>query len=178
MEEAIFLSKFASKVTIVHRRGEFRASSIMLERARAQNNIELLTPYTVKEFHASDSGALARARLTNTATGDEREIDISGAFVAIGHEPQSALVEGQIDLDENGYVLTEARSTRTNRPGVFAAGDVVDHTYRQAVTAAGSGCEAALDAEWYLRDTPQVPAPEAMPRGDLAEAQSIASRGA
>jgi thioredoxin reductase (NADPH) len=109
--------------------------------------------------------------LSNVDTGEEREIAVSGAFIAIGHEPQSAIVQGQIDTDENDYVLTAGKSTRTNRPGVFAAGDLVDFTYRQAVTAAGSGCEAALDAEWYLRDTPEVPTPEGMPAGDLAEAQ-------
>ncbi len=109
--------------------------------------------------------------LSNTETGEQREIPVSGAFIAIGHEPQSELVKGQIDLDENGYVVTEGKSTRTNCPGVFAAGDLVDHTYRQAITAAGSGCEAALDAEWYLRDTPEVPTPAGMPDGDLAEAQ-------
>ena len=171
MEEAIFLSKFASRVTIVHRRDGFRASKIMLERARAQENVELLTPYTVKEFVASENGALGHAVLSNVDTGEEREIAVSGAFIAIGHEPQSAIVQGQIDTDENDYVLTAGKSTRTNRPGVFAAGDLVDFTYRQAVTAAGSGCEAALDAEWYLRDTPEVPTPEGMPAGDLAEAQ-------
>jgi thioredoxin reductase (NADPH) len=171
MEEAIFLSKFASKVAIVHRRPEFRASKIMLERARAQGNIELLTPYMVEEFVAGESGALCRARLLNTETGERRDLEISGAFIAIGHEPQSGLVRGQLDVDENGYVRTEGRSTRTKLPGVFAAGDLVDHTYRQAITAAGSGCQAALDAEWYLRDTPQVPTPEGMPEGDLAEAQ-------
>jgi thioredoxin reductase (NADPH) len=171
MEEAIFLSKFASKVSVVHRRDEFRASKIMLERARAQENIEFLTPYTVKEFVAGESGALGHATLANTETGEEREIPASGAFIAIGHEPQSGLVQGQIDVDENGYVITEGKSTRTKLPGVFAAGDLVDHTYRQAITAAGSGCEAALDAEWYLRDTPEVPTPEGMPVGDLAEAQ-------
>src|SRR6185312_12564362 len=149
MEKAIFLSKFASKVTVVHRRADFRASKIMLERARAQENIELLTPYIVDEFVKGSSGALG----------------------AIGHEPQSGLVAGQVELDENGYVKTDGKSTRTNRPGVFAAGDLVDHTYRQAITAAGSGCEAALDAEWYLRDTPEVPTPEVLPEGDLAEAQ-------
>jgi thioredoxin reductase (NADPH) len=171
MEEAIFLSKFSSKVTVVHRRNEFRASKIMLDRARAQANIELLTPYAVKEFVAGENGALGHAALVNTETGEERTLEVAGAFVAVGHEPQSTLVDGQIDVDENGYVAVEGRSTRTNRPGVFAAGDLVDHTYRQAITAAGSGCQAALDAEWYLRDTPQVPTPEGMPVGDLAEAQ-------
>jgi thioredoxin reductase (NADPH) len=171
MEEAIFLSKFSSKVTIVHRRDEFRASKIMLDRARAEANIELLTPYAVKEFVAGENGALGHAALVNTETGEERTLEVAGAFVAVGHEPQSTLVDGQIDVDENGYVVVDGRSTRTNRPGVFAAGDLVDHTYRQAITAAGSGCQAALDAEWYLRDTPQVPTPEGMPIGDLAEAQ-------
>jgi thioredoxin reductase (NADPH) len=131
----------------------------------------LLTPYTVKDFVPGENGALGHADLVNTETGEERKLEVSGAFVAIGHEPQSALVDGQIDVDENGYVAVEGRSARTNRPGVFAAGDLVDHTYRQAITAAGSGCQAALDAEWYLRDTPEVPTPEGMPVGDLAEAQ-------
>ncbi|HEV3046503.1 MAG TPA: thioredoxin-disulfide reductase [Solirubrobacteraceae bacterium] len=171
MEEAIFLSKFAAKVTVVHRREEFRASKIMLERARAQENIELLTPYTVKQLVAGENGALGHAALVNVQTGEERELLISGAFVAIGHEPQSALVRGLLDVDESGYVVTEGKSTRTKLPGVFAAGDLVDHTYRQAITAAGSGCQAALDAEWYLRDTPGVPVPEGMPMGDPAESQ-------
>jgi thioredoxin reductase (NADPH) len=178
MEEAIFLSKFAEKVTVVHRRDEFRASKIMLERARAQENIELLTPYVVRELVAGENGALGHASLSNTETGEEREIPISGAFIAVGHEPQSELVRGQIDVDENGYVATVGRSTRTNRPGVFAAGDLVDHTYRQAITAAGSGCQAALDAEWYLRDTPGVPVPAEMPAGDPAEAQWAPAAGA
>jgi len=171
MEEAIFLSKFASKVIVVNRRDEFRASKIMLERARAQENIEFLTPYRVDEFVAGEHGALGHARLVNTQTGEERQIAASGTFIAIGHEPQSELVRGQVDVDENGYVLTEGKTTRTNRPGVFAAGDLVDHTYRQAVTAAGSGCQAALDAEWYMRDTPEVPTPAEMPAGDPATAQ-------
>ena len=171
MEEAIFLAKFAENVTIVHRRDEFRASKIMLERARQNENIEFLTPYVVDEFVAADNGALGKARVRNVETGEGRELEMSGAFIAIGHEPQSELVAGQVDVDENGYVRTEARSTRTNLPGVFAAGDVVDHTYRQAVTAAGTGCMAALDAEWYLRDTPEVPTPAGLPEGDLAEAQ-------
>jgi thioredoxin reductase (NADPH) len=171
MEEAIFLSKFASKVTVVHRRDEFRASKIMLKRARAQENIELLTPYTVKELVPGGSGALAKAALVHSHSGETRDLAITGAFIAIGHEPQSELVRGQIDVDAEGYVVVDGRSTRTNRHGVFAAGDLVDHTYRQAITAAGSGCQAALDAEWYLRDTPEVPTPEGMPEGDLAEAQ-------
>ena len=171
MEEAIFLSKFASKVLVVHRREEFRASKIMLERARAQENIEFMTPYRVGEFVAGESGALGHATLVNVETDEELEVPVSGSFIAVGHEPQSALVEGQIDTDENGYVITVGPSTRTNRPGVFAAGDLVDHTYRQAITAAASGCQAALDAEWYLRDTPGVPVPADMPLGDPAEAQ-------
>jgi len=154
MEEAIFLSKFSSNVTIVHRRDEFRASAIMLDRARGSSNIEFLTPYVVEELVAGDSGVLERVRLRHADSGEECELAASGAFVAIGHVPQSELVRGMIDLDPSGYVVVDGRSTRTNRPGVFAAGDLVDHTYRQAVTAAGSGCQAALDAEWYLRDTP------------------------
>ena len=158
MEEAIFLAKFASKVTIINRRDEFRASKIMLERAQEVPNIEWKTPYTVEEFVAGDNGALESLRLRNAETGDEETIEARGAFVAIGHEPQSQLVEGKVELDPEGYVITEGRSSRTGVPGVFAAGDLVDHTYRQAVTAAGSGCQAALDAEWYLRDTPLVEA--------------------
>lgn len=154
MEEAMFLAKFAKKVAIVNRRDEFRASKIMLERARAIPNIEWLTPYAIDEFVAGESGSLAVARLRNSVDGAQHEIDVGGAFVAIGHEPQSHLVAGQVDLDENGYVVTQGRSTLTNLPGVFAAGDLVDHAYRQAITAAGSGCQAALDAEWYLRDSP------------------------
>jgi thioredoxin reductase (NADPH) len=171
MEEAIFLSKFASKVTVVHRRPEFRASKIMLERARAIENIDFLTPYTVDEFKAGAGPFQRIAVLRNTETGETMEMEIGGAFIAIGHEPQSGIVQGQVRTDDEGYVVTEGKSTRTGVPGVLAAGDLVDHTYRQAVTAAGSGCQAALDAEWYLRDTPQVPTPEGLPEGDLAEAQ-------
>lgn len=151
MEEAMFLSKFASRVTVVHRREGFRASKIMLERARSIPNIDWLTPYVVTEFVAGN-GSLSRARLRNTEDSSERELEIAGAFIAIGHEPQSQLVQGQVETDAAGYVVTRGRSTQTSVPGVFAAGDLVDHTYRQAVTAAGSGCQAALDAEWYLRD--------------------------
>jgi thioredoxin reductase (NADPH) len=155
MEEAMFLSKFASSVAIVHRRDEFRASKIMLERARELPNIEWVTPYAVEELVAGEGGSLGLARLRNTLDGSTRELSVGGAFVAIGHEPQSQLVLGQVETDAAGYVVTKGRSTLTNLPGVFAAGDLVDHTYRQAVTAAGSGCQSALDAEWYLRDNPQ-----------------------
>jgi thioredoxin reductase (NADPH) len=154
MEEAMFLSKFASKVIIVNRRDEFRASKIMLERAKAIPNIEWLTPYGIDEFVAGEGGSLTVARLRNLADDTVQELQIAGAFIAIGHVPQSHLVAGQVDVNPDGYVVTEGRSTLTNVPGVFAAGDLVDHTYRQAITAAGSGCQAALDAEWFLRDNP------------------------
>ena len=159
MEDATFLAKFAKDVKVVHRRDEFRASAVMQNRARAAENIELLTPYTVERFEAGDNGALEKAVLANTEGGDDRTLEIDGAFIAIGHRPNSDIVKEQVDTDENGYVIVDSPSTRTNVPGVFAAGDLVDHTYRQAVTAAGSGCAAALDAEAYLRDSP--PDPEA-----------------
>jgi thioredoxin reductase (NADPH) len=159
MEDSIFISKFVDQLTIVHRRDEFRASKIMLERARGVENIEFKTPFVVEEFVAGDDGKLASARLRNVDTGATEELEVGGAFVAIGHTPRSELVQGQVDTDENGYVVTQDGSTKTKLAGVFAAGDLVDHTYRQAVTAAGTGCMSALDAEWYLRDTP--PSPEA-----------------
>ncbi len=147
MEEAIFLAKFSSKVTIVNRRDEFRSSKIMLERTQSVENIDFLTPYVVDEFLTGEDGpGLQRVRLRNPQTGETTEIAVHGAFVAIGHQPQSAIVRDVVDLDENGYVVVEGRSTRTRVPGIFAAGDLVDHTYRQAVTAAGSGCQAAHDA--------------------------------
>jgi thioredoxin reductase (NADPH) len=158
MEDAIFVSKFASELTVVHRRDEFRASQIMEDRARDVDNISFKTPYVPEEFIAGDGGKIAKVRLRHAETGETEEMDIEGAFVAIGHIPQSDLVEGQVEI-ENGYVLTRDGSTKTNLAGVFAVGDLVDHTYRQAVTAAGTGCMGALDAEWYLRDTP--PSPEA-----------------
>ena len=154
MEEAMFLAKFASKVIVIHRREEFRASAIMLDRARAIPNIEFLTPCVVEEFVPGESKSLAVARLHNTADGSTLDLEIGGAFIAVGHDPQSQLVQGLLETDDDGYVITQGRSTLTNVPGVFAAGDLVDHTYRQAITAAGSGCQAALDAEWYIRDTP------------------------
>jgi len=154
MEDAVFVSKFASKLTIVHRRKEFRASKIMLDRAREQENIEFLTPYAPTAFVEGDDGKIARVDLENTETGEASSIEVGGAFVAIGHTPRSELVQGQVALDDEGYVKTEEPSTETGLGGVFAVGDLVDHTYRQAVTAAGSGCKGALDAEWYLRDSP------------------------
>jgi thioredoxin reductase (NADPH) len=157
MEDAIFLSKFSSKVIVVHRRNEFRASAIMVDRARAIDNLEFKTPYEPVRFETSPAGTVCAVVLRNTERGEEETLPIEGAFIAIGHQPNSQLVAGQIPLDENGYVLTEGKSTRTGVPGVFAAGDLVDHIYRQAVTAAGTGCQAALDAEWYLRDRPPSP---------------------
>ncbi len=154
MEDSIFVSKFASKLTIVHRRDEFRASKIMQDRARDQDNIEFLTPYAPTEFIAGEDGKIAKVAMENTETGEKKELEVGGAFVAIGHTPLSSLVDGQVDLNDEGYVVTEEPSTRTKLAGVFAVGDLVDHTYRQAITASGSGCKGALDAEWYLRDTP------------------------
>jgi thioredoxin reductase (NADPH) len=159
MEDAIFISKYASRLTIVNRRDEFRASKIMLERAQAMDNIDFKTPFVAEEFIAGEDGKLAKVRLRHVDSDETEEIEVGGAFVAIGHLPQSDLVAGQVDTDENGYALTRDGSTRTNLAGVFAVGDLVDNTYRQAVTAAGTGCMGALDAEWFLRDTP--PSPEA-----------------
>jgi len=169
MEDAIFVSKFASELTIVNRRDEFRASKIMFDRAREQENITLKTPFVPEEFVAGDDGKLARVRVRHAETGAEEEIETSGAFIAIGHIPRSEVVTGQVETDEDGYIVTEARSTRTNLGGVFAVGDVVDHTYRQAVTAAGSGCMGALDAEWYLRDSPPPVEAHWMPGGEPVE---------
>jgi len=177
MEDATFLSKFAGKVSIVHRRPEFRASAIMLDRARDTDNIELVTPYVVQSFEPGDEGSLNRAVLHNTQDDSTKEIPVTGAFVAIGHKPNSHLVEGQLDLDEEGYVLVEGRSTRTKLPGVFAAGDLTDRVYRQAVTAAGTGCMAALDAEAYLRDHPIDAEAHWEPDVDRLEAAAEAAAG-
>ena len=173
MEDATFLAKFAKDVKVVHRRPEFRASAIMIDRARNAENIELLTPYTIDRFEAGEDGALGKAVLADTSGGEDVTVEIDGAFIAIGHRPNSDIVHGQIDVDENGYVLVDNPSTRTNLQGVFAAGDLVDHTYRQAVTAAGSGCAAALDAEAYLRDTP--PDPEAHWAADPEKVEAAAA---
>jgi thioredoxin reductase (NADPH) len=149
MEEATFLTRFASSVTIVHRRDEFRASKIMAERALANEKIKVAWNSAVSEVIGKD-GKVVGVRLVDTVNGEERVLDASGVFIAIGHDPRSELVVGQIDTDAEGYVTVQAPGTRTNIVGVFAAGDVVDHTYRQAITAAGTGCAAALDAERYL----------------------------
>jgi thioredoxin reductase (NADPH) len=169
MEDSIFISKYASELTVVNRRGEFRASKIMLDRAKEQGNINFKTPYVAEEFVASDKGRLDHVRLRNVETDETEDFQADGAFIAIGHIPRSEVVTGQVDTDENGYILTEGGSTRTNLAGVFAVGDVVDHIYRQAVTAAGSGCKGALDAEWYLRDTPPSPEAHWLPGGEPIE---------
>jgi len=149
-EEAIFLTRFGTQVTLIHRRNEFRASQIMVNRARANPKIELLTPYAVDEVLGETS--VTGLRLLNTQTGETREIEADGFFVAIGHDPNTKLFVDQLDHDENGYLITRPGTTETNVSGVFAVGDVQDHTYRQAITAAGSGCMGALDAERYLAD--------------------------
>ncbi len=169
MEDSIFISKFASELTVVNRRDEFRASKIMLDRAKEQDNISFKTPFVPEEFVAGDNGRLGHVRLRNVETGETEDIETDGAFVAIGHIPRSEVVAGQVDTDEDGYIVTQPGSTRTNLAGVFAVGDVVDHTYRQAVTAAGTGCMGALDAEWYLRDTPPSPEAHWLPGGEPAE---------
>lgn len=150
MEEAVFLSRFAETVTVVHRRPDLRASPIMRQRALATPNIEWLAPYQISEFVAGQDGALAAVRLRHAGDGGSLLLPAAAAFVAIGHAPRSELVRGQLPLDDAGYVRVLDRSTRTSVPGVFAAGDLVDHTYRQAITAAGSGCQAALDAQSFL----------------------------
>jgi thioredoxin reductase (NADPH) len=169
MEDSIFISKYAGELTIVNRRDEFRASKIMFDRAREQDNIGLKTPFVAEEFVAGDDGKLALVRLRNAETGEQEEIETDGAFVAIGHTPKSEIVVGQVETDEDGYVVTERGSTRTNLAGVLAVGDLVDHTYRQAVTAAGTGCMGALDAEWYLRDSPPPVEAHWMPGGEPVE---------
>jgi thioredoxin reductase (NADPH) len=150
IEEATFLTRFGSKVTLIHRRGELRASKIMQERAFADPKIEFAWNSEVAEIHGDDR--LTGLTLRDTETGETRELDATGLFIAIGHDPRSELLPGQVELDAEGYVLVDHPSTRTNMPGVFAAGDLVDHHYRQAITAAGTGCAAALDAERYLAD--------------------------
>ncbi|TRW89219.1 thioredoxin-disulfide reductase [Mycolicibacterium sp. 018/SC-01/001] len=150
MEEATFLTRFARSVTLIHRRDEFRASKIMLERAEQNEKITILTNTAVTAVHGDPK--VSGISLRNTVTGEESELAVTGVFVAIGHDPRSDLVRGQVDLDDEGYVQVVGRTTYTSIDGVFAAGDLVDHTYRQAITAAGSGCAAAIDAERWLAD--------------------------
>ncbi len=150
MEEATFLSRFGTKVVVVHRRDELRASKIMAERAKRDPKIEFAWNSAVDSINGENS--VSSLTLRNTVDGTLSDVEVNGVFIAIGHEPRSELVKDQVHTDAEGYVLVEGRTTATNLPGVFACGDLVDHSYRQAVTAAGSGCSAALDAERYLMD--------------------------
>ncbi|MGD9622108.1 MAG: thioredoxin-disulfide reductase [Mycolicibacterium sp.] len=165
MEEATFLTRFARSVTLIHRRDEFRASKIMLERARTNDKIRFLTDTAVSSIEGDPK--VTGIRLRNKVTGEESTLDVTGVFVAIGHDPRSGLVRGQVELDEAGYVKVRGRTTCTSIEGVFAAGDLVDHTYRQAITAAGSGCAASIDAERWLAET----SPSATDDSDLIGAQ-------
>jgi thioredoxin reductase (NADPH) len=151
MEEATFLTRFARSVTLIHRREDFRASKIMLERARTNEKIRFLTNTAVTAVEGDPK--VSGVRLRNTITHEESQLAVTGVFVAIGHDPRSELVRGQVDLDPEGYVLTKGGTTSTSVDGVFAAGDLVDHTYRQAITAAGTGCSASIDAERWLAET-------------------------
>jgi thioredoxin reductase (NADPH) len=150
MEEATFMARFASEVLLVHRRDEFRASPIMVDHARATENLKILTPYTIDDVLGVADGRVTGVHLRHAVTGEERIEEAAGFFVAIGHDPNTGVVLDWLDHDENGYLVCEPGSTRTKVEGVFAAGDVQDHVYRQAITAAGSGCMAALDAEHWL----------------------------
>jgi len=148
MEEATFLTRFASKVYVIHRRDQLRASKIMQQRAFDDPKIEFIFNSEVVSILGDEK--VSGARIRNTQTNEERDLALTGLFVAIGHDPRSELVKGQVNLDENGYIVTKPDTSLTNLTGVFACGDVVDHVYRQAITAAGSGCKAALDAERWL----------------------------
>ena len=163
--EALFLTRYGAKVTLIHRRHELRASKVMADRAKADPKIEIAWNSEVAAVNGEDK--VTSLTLRDTVTGEERELDATALFVAIGHDPRTAILAGQVDLDEGGYILVDSPTTRTNLPGVFACGDAVDHTYRQAITAAGTGCSAALDAEKYLADlaaaSPEVPDAEAEP---------------
>jgi len=151
MEEATFLTKFAKSVTLLHRRNEFRASKIMLDRARANEKIKFLTPYVIEEVHDMDKKSVERVTIRNTESNEIKVIETEGVFVAIGHDPNTKVFKGQLEMDPAGYILTH-HGPQTAIPGVFAAGDVQDHHYRQAITAAGSGCMAAMDAEKFLAE--------------------------
>ncbi len=166
VEEATFLSRFGSKVTLIVRRDELRASKIMQERAFSDPKIEIAWNSAVETIHGDDR--LTGVTLLDTVTGERRELAATGLFIAVGHDPRSELLGGQVNLDENGYVLVDHPSSRTNLPGVFACGDLVDHHYRQAITAAGTGCTAALDAERYLAALDHEATSGAMARADVA----------
>jgi thioredoxin reductase (NADPH) len=172
MEEATFLTRFASKVVIIHRRAEFRASPIMVDRARENEKIEFILNSVVDEVLGEGEGHVTGLRLCDTVTGEISEIEADGLFVAVGHDPNTGLFLDWLDHDEAGYLVTEPRSTRTNIPGVFAAGDVQDHTYRQAVTAAGSGTMAALDAQRWLEE--QRHHPSSANRGQIDDLTPVA----
>ncbi|MCO5310349.1 MAG: thioredoxin-disulfide reductase [Austwickia sp.] len=179
VEEATFLTKFARSVTLVHRRDQLRASKIMAERAEADHKIRFAWNSAVTAIHGD--AKVTGVTLRDTVTGAEREVAATGIFIAIGHDPRNELVQGQVTLDEGGYVVCRDRSTLTNLPGVFACGDLVDHTYRQAITAAGSGCAAALDAERYLatRHSAGAPNPAAAvtaPADEATAQEAAASR--
>ncbi|MBU3748862.1 MAG: thioredoxin-disulfide reductase [Mycobacterium sp.] len=154
MEEATFLTRFARSVTLIHRREEFRASKIMLERARSNDKITFLTNTAVVAVEGE--GTVTGLRVRDVITGEESTLPVTGVFIAIGHDPRSELVRDAVEVDPAGYVLVRDRTTATSLPGVFAAGDLVDHTYRQAITAAGSGCAAAIDAERWLADADEA----------------------
>ena len=151
-EEAIFLTKFASRVTIIHRRDQLRASKIMQERVFENQNIEIMWNSSIEEINGTRDSGVTGAMLKDTVSGVKKEIKCDGVFMAIGHTPNTNIFDGQLELDNNGYIITEPDSTYTNIPGVFACGDVQDHTYRQAVTAAGTGCMSAIDAERWLEE--------------------------
>jgi thioredoxin reductase (NADPH) len=170
VEEATFLTRFASKVTLVHRRDELRASKIMADRAFANPKIDFIWNSQVAELHGNES--LEAVTVVNNVTGERRKVRATGLFIAIGHDPRSELVRGQVELDGQGYVLVESGSTRTNLSGVFASGDLVDHTYRQAVTAAGTGCAASLDAERFLAELAHLDAATDEPVPEMA-AQAV-----
>lgn len=152
MEEATFLTKFASKVTLIHRREEFRASKIMLDRAMKNEKVEFLLNAEVVDVIGEKESGVSALKVRNTQTGEVNELPVSGMFVAIGHTPNTQVLEGLLDMDENGYIITRGKGSHTNIPGIFAVGDVQDSVYRQAITAAGSGCMGAIDAERYLEE--------------------------
>ena len=171
LTEALFLTRFGAKVTVIHRREEFRASKVMADRALADPKIEMAWNSVVVRANGADK--LESLTLRDTVTGEERDLDATALFVAIGHDPRTEMLRGQVDLDDEGYILVDHPSTRTNLDGVFACGDAVDHTYRQAITAAGTGCAAALDAERHLAD---LNAAAALPVAVAAEDVAAAAR--